>query len=75
MHGTEYPAEVTRARKSPPGCDRRDRAIGQPRVGEILAAELQPPLPDPARDGQAFIVEELVQRAQGNVMGGGDHGR
>jgi hypothetical protein len=75
MHGPEYPAEVTRARKPPPGRDSRDRAVNQRRIREILAAELQPPLPDPARDGQALIVEELVQGAQGNVMGSGDHGR
>jgi hypothetical protein len=75
VHGPEYPAEVTWARKPPPGRYRRDRAVGQRRIGEILAAGLQPSLPDPARDSQALIVEELVQGAQGNVMGSGDHGR
>jgi hypothetical protein len=75
VHGPEYPAEVTRARKPPPGPDSRDRAVGQRWIGEILAAVLQPPLPDPARDSQALIMEEQVQGAQGNVMGSGDHGR
>src|SRR5689334_14608156 len=47
VHGTERPAEVARAREAPPGRDGRDRAAGQRRIGEILAAALQPPPADP----------------------------
>ena len=43
MHGTEDPAEVARARKTPPGRDGRDRAGGQRRIGKILAAAFAPP--------------------------------
>ena len=38
-----------------------------------MAAALKPPLPDPARHGQARVAEELVQGAQRHVVGGGDH--
>ncbi len=72
MHGTEGPAEIAGAREAPPGRDGRDRAGGQRRIGKILAAGLQPALPDPARDGQSLVVKELMQGAQRDVMGSGD---
>ena len=42
-------------------------------AGEITATLLQPSLPDVAGHCQALVVEELVQRSQGYVMGRG-HG-
>ena len=71
----ECPAEVGRAGEAPGGGDGRDRAGREPRIGEVAPAAFQPSLPDPARHRQALIVEELVQRAQGDVMCGGDGAR
>src|SRR4051812_28014741 len=63
VRGPEGPAEIGRAGETPPGRDRRDRAGGQPRIRQVTAAALQTPPPDPARHGQALVVEELVQQA------------
>jgi hypothetical protein len=68
-------AEVGGAGEPPPGGDRVDRAGGQLGVGEVASALLQAALADPAGDGAFFLLEELVQVAQGDVVGRGDRVR
>ena len=67
MYRAEGPAEVARARKphlAAMAATGREPAPDR----KVTAAALQPPLPDPARHGQALVVEELLQGAQGHVI-------
>ena len=50
-------------------------AAGSDTTPGIANDPIEPALPDPRRDGQALVVEELVQRAQRHVMSRGDEGR
>jgi hypothetical protein len=73
--GPECPAEVRAVGETPGGGDGRHRTGRQRRIGEIAPTPFQPPLPDVAGDRQALVVEELVQRAQGHVVGRRDSAR
>ena len=70
--GAEQTAEMDRAAESPARRHRRDRAGGLRRVEQIASASLQPPCPDRSSDRLALFLEQLVQQAEGDVMGGGD---
>ena len=72
VSGAEQAAEVDRASEAPARRDRGDRVGALRRVEQIPPAALQPPRADPSGDRLALFLEQLVQQAQGDVMGGGD---
>ena len=65
-------AEMSEIGKAAGQRNLRNAVAGAQRVGEIAAAFLQPPLPDPVADGRAFGVKEVLQIARGNADKLGD---
>ena len=57
----EEPAQVGGVRQAPAGADARHRLVPPRRIREVATASLEPPLPDPARDRGAVVLEEPVE--------------
>src|SRR5918993_1047007 len=70
--GPEGAAEVGGVGQPPAGGDGAHRPGRQRRVQEVVAAPLQPSLPDQAGHAGPLLVEQLVQRAERDVVGPGD---
>ena len=70
--GPEGAAEVGGVGQPPAGGDGAHRPRRQRRVQQVVAAPLQPSLPDQAGHAGPLLVEQLVQRAERDMVGPGD---
>ncbi len=71
----EHPAEHGAVAQPPPGPDLGDAQRGQPRVGQVGAAPVEPLLADERADALPVLAEQVVQVAHGDVVRAGDGGR
>jgi hypothetical protein len=60
----EGPVEVSRVGESPPGTDRRDRAVQHDRVEQVATGAVQAPPPDQAGNTVTGALEQPLQVPQ-----------